>query len=151
VISARFSIVALLLLGCSCQAQDDARVLYAIGQVEGRNRLQRGDNLKAFGLYQLHAGTWDTANAQLRREGRRTYPLSAWKSAEAQDMVAAALLRSLRAQLKTEGIHFPTPEQLALCWNMGFAGARSVGFNPHNAPAVRLSYAQRVGNLTRAR
>ena len=150
-ISARFSIVALLLLGCSCQAQDDARVLYAIGQVEGGNRLQRGDNLKAFGLYQLHAGTWDTANAQLRREGRRTYPLSAWKSAEAQDMVAAALLRSLRAQLKTEGIHFPTPEQLALCWNMGFAGARSVGFNPHNAPAVRLSYAQRVGNLTRAR
>jgi hypothetical protein len=151
VISARFSIVALLLLGCSCQAQDDARVLYAIGQVEGGNRLQRGDNLKAYGLYQLHAGTWDTANAQLRREGRRTYPLSAWKSAEAQDMVAAALLRSLRAQLKTEGIHFPTPEQLALCWNMGFAGARSVGFNPHNAPAVRLSYAQRVGNLTRAR
>jgi hypothetical protein len=151
VISARFSIVALLLLGCSCQAQDDARVLYAIGQVEGGNRLQRGDNLKAYGLYQLHAGTWDTANAQLRREGRRTYPLSAWRSAEAQDMVAAALLRSLRAQLKTEGIHFPTPEQIALCWNMGFAGARSVGFNPHNAPAVRLSYAQRVGNLTRAR
>jgi hypothetical protein len=151
VISARFSIVALLLLGCSCQAQDDARVLYAIGQVEGGNRLQRGDNLKAYGLYQLHAGTWETANAQLRREGRRTYPLSAWKSAEAQDMVAAALLRCLRAQLKAEGIHFPTPEQIALCWNMGFAGARSVGFNPHNAPAVRLSYAQRVGNLTRAR
>lgn len=150
-ISARFSIVALLLLGCSCQAQDDARVLYAIGQVEGGNRLQRGDNLKAYGLYQLHAGTWETANAQLRREGRRTYPLSAWKSAEAQDMVAAALLRSLRAQLKAEGIHFPTPEQIALCWNMGFAGARSVGFNPNNAPAVRLSYAQRVGNLTRAR
>lgn len=150
-ISARFSVVALLLLGCSCQAQTDARVLYAIGQVEGGNRLQRGDNLKAYGLYQLHAGTWETANAQLTREGRRTYPLSAWRSAEAQDMVAAALLRYLRAQMKSEGIHFPTPEQYALCWNMGFAGARSVGFDPHKAPPARSSYAQRVGNLSRVR
>jgi hypothetical protein len=150
-ISARFSVVAMLLLGCSCQAQDDARVLYAIGQVEGGNRLQRGDGLKAYGLYQLHAGTWDTANAQLTREGRRTYPLTAWRSAEAQDMVAAALLRCLRAQLKAEGVHFPTPEQIALCWNMGFAGARSVGFDYRQAPPARSSYAQRVGNLSRVR
>ena len=43
-------LVALLLLGCSASAQSDARILYAIGQVEGGQRLQRGDGGEALGL-----------------------------------------------------------------------------------------------------
>ena len=70
-----FSVVALLLLGCSCQAQTDARLLYAIGQVEGGSRLQRGDSGKALGLYQTHPEAWADANFQLAAEGRQTYPL----------------------------------------------------------------------------
>ena len=43
-------LVALLLLGCTASAQSDARMLYAIGQVEGGERLQVGDNGQAVGL-----------------------------------------------------------------------------------------------------
>jgi hypothetical protein len=50
------SIVALLLLGCSALAQDNARLLVAIGTVEtGMQRKVRGDGLKAYGAYQQHA------------------------------------------------------------------------------------------------
>ena len=146
-----FSVVALLLLGCSCQAQTDARLLHAIGQVEGGSRLQRGDNGKALGLYQTHPEAWADANFQLAAEGRQTYPLRQWRDATAQDMIAAALLRKTRSRLRAEGIHFPTPEQLALCWTMGYAGARAIGFSVDHAPPAKASYAQRVGNLSRVK
>ena len=144
-----FSVVALLLLGCSCQAQTDARLLYAIGQVEGGSRLQRGDSGKALGLYQTHPEAWADANFQLAAEGRQTYPLRQWRDATAQDMIAAALLRKTRSRLRADGIPFPTPEQLALCWSMGYAGAKAVGFSVDHAPPAKSSYAQRVGNLSR--
>lgn len=142
-----FPLIALLLLGCAAQAQDDTRLLHAIGQVEGGVRTQRGDGGKAYGLYQTHRAAWADGNAQLNREGRATYPLTAWRSPIAQDMVALALLRALRARLKAEGVHTPTPAQLALCWGMGFNGAKSVGFRLDAAPAAKADYAQRVANL----
>jgi hypothetical protein len=147
--SRHFSVVALLLLGCSCQAQTDARILSAIGQVEGGVRLQRGDSGRAHGLYQVHPEAWATGNAQLTKEGRKTYSLRGWKDPTAQDMVAAALLRYLRGRLQADGIPDPTPEQLALCWGMGYAGAKSVGFSVDQAPTAKASYARRVGNLAR--
>lgn len=147
----RYPIIALLLLGCSCQAQTDIRILQAIGQVEGGSRLQRGDKGRAFGLYQVHPETWQTANAQLAKEGKPTYSLRQWRDATVQDMIAAALLRSYRNRLKDEGIPNPTPEQLALCWSMGYSGARAIRFNPDAAPTAKASHAQRVGNLSRVR
>ena len=144
-----FSLVALLLLGCSCQAQTDARILGAIGQVEGGSRLQRGDGGRAYGLYQTHPEAWADGNFQLAAEGRQTYPLRQWRDPTAQDMVAAALLRKTRSRLRAEGIAFPTTEQIALCWTMGYAGARAIGFNLDNATPAKASYAQRVGNLAR--
>lgn len=146
-----FSVVALLLLGCSCQAQTDARILSAIGQVEGGVRLQRGDSGKALGLYQTHPEAWADGNFQLAAEGRQTYPLRQWRDATAQDMIAAALLRKTRSRLRADGVPFPTPEQLALCWTMGYAGARAIGFSVDAAPSPKASYARRVGNLARVK
>lgn len=144
-----FPLIALLLLGCTVQAQDDARLLYAIGQVEGGVRTQRGDNGAAYGLYQTHRAGWADGNAQLAREGRATYPLTQWRSPVAQDMVALALLRALRARLTADGISTPTPAQLALCWGMGYAGAKRIGFRLDMAPPAKADYAQRVANLAR--
>ena len=62
-------LVALLLLGCAANAQSDARILHAIGQVEGGERGQRGDGGAALGLYQMHPEAWADGNAQLLREG----------------------------------------------------------------------------------
>jgi hypothetical protein len=143
----RFCVIALLFMGCSAQAQDDSRLLYAIGQVEGGVRTQRGDGGKAYGLYQTHRASWEEGNAQLVREGRAPYPLTQWRSPTAQDMVALALLRAIRGRLKAEGIHTPTPQQLALIWGMGYTGAKRVGFDHLRAPAAKSSYAQRVANL----
>lgn len=142
-----FCSIALLLLGCSCWAQEDAQVLQAIGQVEGGERLQRGDGGKAYGLYQLHKAAWADGNKQLKLEGRPTYPLTQWRSPVAQDMVAAALLRVIRGRLADDGVRKPTPEQLALCWGMGYAGAKAVGFSLFVAPGHKADYARRVGNL----
>lgn len=142
-------IVALLLLGCSAQAQTDSRLLYAIGQVEGGERLQTGDGGRALGLYQMHPEAWADGNAQLAREGRPTFARSAWRSPVVQDMVALAYLRALRSRLQRRGIANPSPECLALCWNLGFTGAANIGFRLANASEQRASYAIRVGNLAR--
>jgi hypothetical protein len=148
-VSPTFSVVALLLLGCSASAQSDLKVLAAIGAVEGSDRLARGDGGKALGLYQMHPEAWADGNAQLAREGRPTYARSAWRSTTAQDMVASAYLRALRSRLLARGIPSPSPECLALCWNLGFTGAASIGFRLSNAPPARADYARRVGNLAR--
>lgn len=147
--SPTYSVVALLLLGCTASAQSDLKVLQAIGAVEGSDRLARGDGGKALGLYQMHPEAWADGNAQLSREGRPTYARSAWRSPTAQDMVASAYLRALRSRLLSRGIPSPSPECLALCWNLGFAGAESIGFRLSNAPPLRADYARRVGNLVR--
>jgi len=137
------SIVALLLLGCSASAQDNTRLLVAIGTVEtGMQRKVRGDGLKAYGAYQQHAPSWAEGNARLQSEGRPTYSLTRWPDATAQDMVAAASLRVIRARLKARGISSPSPEVIALCWHCGVAGAAARGFRPDD-------YSRRVGNIYR--
>jgi hypothetical protein len=145
----QFCVIALLLMGCQAMAQDDARLLQAIGQVEGGVRTQRGDGGLAYGLYQTHRAAWQDGNKQLALEGRPTYPMTQWRSPVAQDMVALALLRVHRGRLFDEGIRNPSPEQLALCWGMGFTGAKRVGFDLKRAPAAKADYATRVGNLAR--
>ena len=142
-------LVAVLLLGCTASAQSDARILYAIGQVEGGERAQRGDGGRALGLYQMHPEAWADGNAQLAREGQPTYARHLWRSPLAQDMVALAYLRALRGRLMGRGIPYPSPECLALCWNLGFTGAQSIGFRLSNAPTARADYAIRVGNIVR--
>jgi len=138
----RFSVVALLLLGCSAQAQSDARLLEAIGQVEsGMDRNARGKAGER-GAYQMKPTSWADANAQLLCEGRPTYSWLNWRNATAQDMMASAYLRVLRKRLNSLGIPSPTPEQIALAWNRGATGAAGRNFAPND-------YAVRVGNLFR--
>ena len=139
----RLSVVALLLLGCTAEAQDNARLLAAIGTVEtGMIRKVKGDHGLAYGAYQQHARSWVDGNARLAAEGLPTYPLGQWRDATAQDMVAAALLRVIRDRLRVRGIFNPTPEVIALCWNKGVTGAAARNFLPND-------YAIRVGNIYR--
>ena len=138
----RFSVVALLLLGCSAKAQTDAMLLEAIAQVESgcdRNAVGKAGEK---GMYQLKKASWSDANARLEAEGRQTYPFSRWRDATAQDMTAAAYLRVLRQRFKADGHSTPSPEQLALAWNRGYEGAKSWNFAPNG-------YAIRVANLFR--
>ena len=101
----RFSVVALLLLGCSAQAQSDARLLEAIGQVEsGMDRNARGKAGER-GAYQMKPTSWKDANAQLLSEGRPTYSWLTWRDADRADQVIemqAAVIDDLKDELSTQ-------------------------------------------------
>ena len=126
---------------------DDVGVLAAIGTVETNMDYNAiGDNGKARGAYQLHRDAWIDGATQLMREGKPAYSYDDWKYPTVQDTVALALLRSIRGRLASKGITDPTPEQLALCWNMGFTSASRINFDYKRA---KTDYAERVGNLVR--
>lgn len=128
-------------------AFDDVAVASAIAQVEtSEDYTAVGDNGKARGAYQMHRSAWVDGCTQLMREGRPAYSYDDWKYPTIQDTVALALIRSIRGRLISKGIKDPSPEQLALCWNIGFTAASRIGFDHSRA---KSDYAERVGNLVR--
>ncbi len=138
----RFSVVALLLLGLSAQAKSDAAFLSAVAEVEsGHNRKAIGKAGER-GMYQVGRDAWKDAEERLKAEGHYRFPWSKWRDATAQDMIAAAHLRWIRSNFHRIGMTDPTPEQLALVWNVGWSAARSRDFRPND-------YACRVANLFR--
>jgi hypothetical protein len=139
------NIIAFTFIANYAHAIDDVAVLSAIGQVEtGMDYNAIGDNGKARGAYQLHRSAWVDGCTQLLREGKKAISYDDWKYATNQDTVALALLRSLRGRLASKGITDPSPEQLALCWNMGFTAASRINFDVTRA---KTDYATRVANL----
>jgi hypothetical protein len=141
-------LITVWLLGLTAEAKTDARMLEAIAAVEsGNSRHAIGDGGKAIGRFQMHPAAWQDANDRLAAEGYKTYPRSRWRDPVAQDMIAHAYLRILRDRLATAGVAKPSPAQLALCWNLGFTGAKAYGFDPDQAPANRRDYARRVENI----
>jgi hypothetical protein len=138
----RFSVVALLLLGLNAQAKTDAAFLSAVAEVEsGHNRRAIGKAGER-GMYQVGKAAWDDASARLKAEGHYSFPWSKWRDATAQDMVAASHLRWIRSNFHRIGMTNPTPEQMALVWNVGWTAARERAFRPND-------YAFRVANLFR--
>jgi hypothetical protein len=122
----------------------DAQILGAIGAVEsGMNYAALGDHRNARGAFQLHRDAWVTAC----KHAGLDIPWSSWRSPKAQDAVAFAYFAFLKARFAGEGINTPTPEQMALAWNLGFDGAKRIGFNPANTSPAHRDAAERVGNL----
>jgi len=141
------TLIAFTLISNYAHAYDDVAVLAAIGQVEtGMDYTAVGDNGLSRGCYQMRRSGWIDGCTQLMREGKPAYSYDDWKYPTVQDTVALALLRSIRGRLVSKGITDPTPEQLALCWNMGFTSASRINFDHKRA---KTDYAERVGNLTR--
>ena len=138
----RFSVVALFFLGLTAQAKTDAAFLEAVAAVEsGHNRKAIGAAGER-GMYQVGKAAWDDASARLKAQGHYAFPWSKWRDATAQDMIAASHLRWIRANFHRIGMTDPTPEQLALVWNVGWSAAVARRFSPND-------YAFRVANLFR--
>ena len=138
-----FSIVALFLLGFNSAAASDATFLEAIAMVEsGQNRKAIGKAGER-GMYQVGRDAWKDAEERLKAEGHYRFPWSKWRDATAQDRVAASHLRWIRANFVRVGKPDPTPEQIAIVWNLGWSGAVARSFRPND-------YALRVGNLFRS-
>jgi hypothetical protein len=138
-----FSIVALFLLGFNSAAASDATLLESIAMVEsGQNRKAIGKAGER-GMYQVGRAAWKDAEERLKAEGHYRFPWSKWRDATAQDMVAASHLRWIRANFVRVGKPDPTPEQIAVVWNLGWSASVSRRFAPND-------YAIRVGNLFRS-
>jgi len=138
-----FSIVALFLLGFNSAAASDATFLEAIAQVEsGQNRKAIGKAGER-GMYQVGQDTWKDNEERLKAEGQYRCPWSKWRDATCQDMIAASHLRWIRSNFKRVGKPDPTPEQIAVVWNLGWSAAVACSFKPND-------YALRVGNLFRS-
>ena len=146
--NSRFTVVALLLLGLTAQAKTDADLLESIAHVEsGMNRKAVGKAGER-GMYQVGYAAWKDAEDRLAREGHYRFPWSKWRDATAQDMIAAAHLRTIRDRFKRVGIVAPTPEQLAVVWNLGFGAAQARGFRP-NDYALRVAYLFNLSSKTK--
>lgn len=136
-----------LIVCVNASAIDHQKLLTAIGNVEsGMNRSARGDHGLALGAYQMHQPAWIDANRQLQREGKTTYPRHLWTSPAAQDDVALAYLRWICDRLKNAGVK-PNPQNVYLCFTMGFEAARKRSFNIRLAPAIKANAAQRVATI----
>ena len=147
-LNSRFTVVALLLLGLTAQAKTDADLLESIAHVEsGMNRKAVGKAGER-GMYQVGYAAWKDAEDRLAREGHYRFPWSKWRDATGQDMIAAAHLRTIRDRFKRVGIIAPTPEQLAVVWNLGFSAAQARGFAP-NDYALRVSALFRLSSAKR--
>ena len=141
------TLIAFTLIANYAHAFDDVAILASIGAVEtGMDYTAVGDNGKARGAYQMHRSAWVDGCTQLMREGKPAYSYDDWKYATIQDTVALALLRSIRGRLASKGIKNPTPEQIALCWNMVFSAASRINFDHTRAKG---DYSERVGNGVR--
>lgn len=136
----RFSVVALLLLGLSAQAKSDAAFLSAVAEVESKHDRKAIGKAGERGMYQIGKEAWDDASARLKAQGYYAFPWSKWRDATAQDMIAASHLRWIRSNFNRIGMTDPTPEQMALVWNVGWTNARSRDFRAND-------YAFRVANL----
>ena len=136
-------------LSAPARSQSAFQVLVdSIALVEsGYNNRAVGDNGRARGAWQMWLPAWLDANRQLKKEGRRTYPYGDWQNAWAQGEVASAYLRLCRERLQGAGVADPSPEQYYLCFSMGFAAFKAVGFDPAKCPAKKLDAATRVRNL----
>jgi hypothetical protein len=138
-------IISFTIVANYAYAFDDVALLSSIGPIETGNDYNAiGDAGKARGAYQMHRAAWIDGCTQLMREGKRAYSYDDWTKPEIQDAVALALIRSIRERFKSNGIDAPTPQQIALCWNMGFTAARKIKFDHTRA---KSDYAQRVANL----
>lgn len=143
------TLVVLVITANQAQAITDANILHAISLVEsGGDRNAVGPDGKARGMYQLIRSAWIDGAKELLILNLPTYSFDEWRSPVAQDAVAYGLLHMIRERLKANGIPDPSPAQLALCWRIGFSGAKALKFNHNHARLSVKDYCERVSNLT---
>jgi len=108
-------------------ARPTANLLDRIAFIESSNRSDAiGDGGKARGAYQMHLA------AVIDCGGTRADWMNL-TNRQTADKFAGLYLNKISAQLARENIQ-PSPAIYYLCWNMGFGGARRIGFDPSKAP-----------------
>lgn len=125
--------IAALLLAVAMPSE---KMVTAVAMAESRmDHSAVGDGGRAITAWQIWPSAWSDANAFRVKHGHAAIPRgSDTKSARE---VATWLLAMHMDRLRQAGLTNPTPQQVYLCYTMGFSGARQIGFDPSRAPAYK--------------
>lgn len=131
----------------------------AIAQVESAGRNTSGDHGKALSPFQIHREAWDDVK---RRFGNPAKEIYLNVGEHFQDIASADPDLRMFARNCATGYAFlieerlrrsgqkPTPENIYICWNLGFQKFRRRGFDWNRCPASTLMNARRVAELVNA-
>lgn len=124
------------------------KLIEAIGHVEsGMNYTAIGDSGKAKGAYQLHEAAWKDAQAYYKELGVKLPAYRLWRHPGYQYTAMTGYLNVCTRRMVDAGVKNPDPRQIYLCFSMGFAAFKEIGFKPDAAPPSKLSSANRVLNI----
>lgn len=113
------------------------RIVDAVGFAESRNTPGSiGDHGSALSAFQIWRSAWDDANSFRISQGKRPIARSRWTDHSLSREICRSYLALIESRLINAGVK-PTPSRLYLCYTMGFAGAKTIGFDPIKAPAVK--------------
>jgi hypothetical protein len=133
---------------CNLEAAAECRFRDAVAQVEtGMDPTAIGDNGRAFGMYQMHQAAWDDALKYAKNKRALAYPISQWRNRIVQHIMASHYLDLCADRMRSRGVKNPTPQQVYLCFAIGFKGFEEIGFNPARAPEAKRDAAERVFNI----
>jgi hypothetical protein len=123
-------------------AMPSDKVVTAVGMAESRmDHSAVGDGGRAITAWQIWPSAWSDANTFRAKHGQAAIPRNSdTKSARE---LARWLLAMHMERLRQAGLTRPTPQQVYLCYTMGFEGARQIGFDPSRAPAYKRRAIQR--------
>lgn len=112
-------------------------IVDAVGFAESRNTPGSvGDNGSALSAFQIWQSAWDDANTYRIEQGLRPISRSRWTDHSLAREICRSYLALIQARLIKAGVK-PTPDRLYLCYTMGYAGAKKIGFDYSKAPAVK--------------
>lgn len=119
-----------------------------IGQIEsGGNYKAVGDKGAALGAWQMHVAAWIMANKWREANNLPKIPRRTWEVPDNQRAIAFAYVSWCREQLVKQGVLYPKPEQIYLCFGMGPTAFKDTGHNVSKAPAAKRDAAERVATI----
>lgn len=127
--------VFLVALACAVvEASPSPEFLVALAKTESNGNPEARGKSGDLGLYQMTPAAWEDVNRARRAVGLPVYRHSSATVPTVATIYAEAYLRILSEQIDRAGLE-PNPETVWLAWNLGFTGARRIGFDPDRAPA----------------
>jgi hypothetical protein len=124
----------LALASAVVEASPSPEFLVALAKTESNGDPNARGKSGDLGLYQMTGPAWEDVNRARRASGLETYPHSFALVPTVATIYAETHLRALSERLNREGYE-PDAGKVWLAWNLGFSGARRIGFNPERAPA----------------
>jgi len=132
--------IAVLLMAVAMPSE---KMVDAVAHTESNFKHEAvGDGGKAIGAWQVWESAWQTAN-DFRASHGQTRIRRQSATPDQHREIARWLLAWHMQRLSDNGIAV-TSQHVYLSYSMGFAGFKSIGFNPKNAPPVKQRALQRL-------